>query len=388
MSLIFHNRLSHEQALQRFQAFCEEPMLHHVLHYCVAVLHDQTSNSLTLSRRLEMLWHKFEAIRLLNEALTNIDDCNIELVICTVMYLTGLDLEKRESEHTLLFRAHPWQALWPWIDGQKLPVKTHVDALQTLVNKRGGLEALQMPGLALSIARSDLVYHSLWLAAPRFPSIWTLDADTLAAYQGVQLSAPQLPTHGLSAIAGMLPISVVDALVNVANTERLLNNHLDVFSLDQRQMEAVRCLAHHQVLCLPAWDDTDGIYSDWADETVYELCRLAGMLYSNAVILGLPPHEGWHLRLCERIRACLEACDVEELSEDAPGLLVWVLFLGSTAAVGSGEEGFFVGALRTEVEREGLVARGEVEAVLEGYLWSGETCGEGGEVVFGLLGMQ
>lgn len=388
LSVIFHNRLSHAHALARFQSFCEEPMMYHVLHYCVAVFQDLLTGAIAVSRQPEMLWHKAQTIRLLHDSLLRVDESDLEVVICTVMYLTGSDLERHVSASTLLFRAHPGQATWTWIDGQKPPVKAHVDALGTLVAKRGGLLAIEMPGLALSIARSDLVYAALWLAKPRFPCFWSLDDATLAAYQEVQLTASQPAAAGLASIAGMLPFAVLDVLVHVAHTERLLMNHLQVFSLSEQQSEAARCIAHHRLLCLPAWDDTDGIHSEWADETVYECCRLTALLYSTAVILGLPAHVGWHVQLGAQIRRQLEACDVEELSGDAPGLLVWVLTIAAIAAVGSEGQAYFVEALREALGREGLQTRRAAEHVLEGYLWSVETCGEGMARVWEAMGLE
>lgn len=361
--------------------------MHHVLSYCVAIYHDQVNESLALSRQPEMLWHKAEAIRLLNASLPHVDDSNLDLVICTVMYLTGLDLDKRQSNYPLLIQGHPWPAMWPWVDGQKPPVREHVDALQMLVRKRGGLEALQMPGLPLSIARSDLVNASLMLERPRFECYWALDEDAISAYQEIQLSAPQVPGYGLTSIAGILPFELFDVLVNIATTERLLRNHLNVFSLNEKQLESARCIAHHQVLSLPAWEATDGIYSEWADETVYECCRLTGILYSNAVILGLPPHIGWHVRLCAQIRSHLQDCDMEELSGDAPGLLIWILTVGCMAAFGSEHQEFFERELRSAVDREGLESRQSIEQVLEGFLWSAETCGDGANFVWETLEM-
>lgn len=52
-----------------------------------------------------------------------------------------------------------------------------------LVGKRGGLPALQMPELALGIARSAMVHGSLRLERPRFPCSRSLDADAPSAYQ-------------------------------------------------------------------------------------------------------------------------------------------------------------------------------------------------------------
>lgn len=98
----------------------------------------------------------------------------------------------------------------------------------------------------------DLVYASLGLERPRFTCYWTLDDHTLAAYQEIQLLAPQAAAHGLSSVAGMLPFEVLDVFVNIANTERLLSNHTEIFSLSEFQQEAARCIAHHQVLSLPA----------------------------------------------------------------------------------------------------------------------------------------
>ena len=384
--MVFHGELDYDNGLQNFQTLCGVPISYHVLHYCAAIRQDQISGTSTFSVHPETLLHQAEALRLLNEAISCLEECNLDAVIFTVYALSSLNSEMSKSEVRLQFRGFPWQTDWLW--DQSASFKSHLDCLEMLVGRRGGLDALQMPGLALSIARSDLAYAAFWLTSPRFAYFWSLDDETLAAYEEVQLSAPHTASHGLTSIAGILPFEVLDVMINIANTDRLLSNHLDVVSLNSRQLESARCIVHYQLLCLPAWDDTDGVYSEWADETVYECCRLTAILYSNAVIMNIPPHTGWHLSLCAQIRRHLEGCDMEELSGDAPGLLIWILCIASIAAYGLEQQDFFASALQCALDREGVETRQAAEDVLVGYLWSSEACGKGADLVWQELGSR
>lgn len=79
-------------------------------------------------------------------------------------------------------------------------------------------------------------------------------------------------------------------------------------------------------------NDTNGIYSDWPGETVYVCCRLTGILYPNTVRLSVPPHIGWYIILCKKTQRHLEAYDLDDLSDDAPGLLVWILTIACITA--------------------------------------------------------
>lgn len=392
MNVIYHKRLTREVALHRFQVYCEEPMLFHCLHYCTAVHQDSISKTLAVTRTPEMLWHKVECLRLLQEALTQIDDAKLEIVICTVTYLVGFDLQEIASAHELPFVPHPWIHPWgaggPWIvNGQRLPTKPHVDALQALVKRKGGLNCLQYPGLGLSIARTDLVYASINLEKPRHPCVWIPDDETARACRNMRFRSAQAAGQGFASIAGSLPPELLDAVLNAAATDLILSRYEYEPLLDPARIEILRCATQYRLLALPKWTQLQSQDNLRFDEKVYESCRLTAILYSNAVVLALPPHTGWHLRLCVQIRQLLRDCDMTELSRKAPGLLIWTLFIAALAAHKTPDHGHFVSLLRPALVRESLWTRSATEQVLEQFLWARKACGHAVEDLWAAVGM-
>jgi len=76
-----------------------------------------------------------------------------------------------------------------------------------------------------------------------------------------------------------------------------------------------------------------------------------------------------------------------ELSEEAPGLLGWVLYVAGIAALDSDEQIFFESALRGALVREELEDWTAAGNTLGGFLWSQNTCGPSAAMLWEAVSM-
>ena len=64
----------------------------------------------------------------------------------------------------------------------------------------------------------------------------------------------------------------------------------------------------------------------------YEVCRLICTLYSNTVLLGLPPLTHFHSKLISRLKLTLRVAELMDHRAYDSRLLTWSLFVGGTAS--------------------------------------------------------
>lgn len=177
-----------------------------------------------------------------------------------------------------------------------------------------------------------------------------------------------------------LPSSQLSVLINLSRVNQVMERCRDRMLCDRdlKKVVDLRNRAHHQLLCLQAWDTLSDNEREGIDRTEYECCRLTALLYSTAVVFPQPPHSGWHLRLVRDIKALLTVSIVNAWSRTAPALLIWVLSIAGIASFRSPERGFFEHSLRWTLEsRDYLVPKPAVRSQLKEFLWSDSACGRG-----------
>ena len=138
-----------------YRAFTEHAIIFHGFHYAAAVHADALQGEKNLSRRPDMLVHKNQTIHLLNDMVARIDEVDMEIVIHIVLMLTWNELEASKLESSLSsshLSPHFENAGWLNVFGQMGAVEPHMHVLQQLVDRAGGLNGLQFPGLASIIA--------------------------------------------------------------------------------------------------------------------------------------------------------------------------------------------------------------------------------------------
>lgn len=226
------------------------------------------------------------------------------------------------------------------------------------------------------------------ISKPIFPCIWTLDECVLAALR--QLQQPtlgeELPGIGFRALATEgLPSFALECLVLLSSVDRLIAECHSPSNLDHSSLVNARNTVQHQILSLPGWDELDEPDEQTTAPVIYECCRLTAILYSTAVVFGMPPQTNWHLKLVRRIRQLLELTNYKSWDEASTPLLVWSLFVAGIAAYRSSERKFFELALQHTLRKSGLSTWMGVEKVISRFLWSDLACAHGAAVLWDAL---
>jgi len=105
------------------------------------------------------------------------------------------------------------------------------------------------------------------------------------------------------------------------------------------------------------------------DNGLYEVTRLATIIFSLLVIFPIAPVAAPFVELATRMREALSKMDTSNLSPDTLRYLVWTVSLGGIAAVGSAERAWFVSMLAKISERIELYDWLMVRELLVSLLW-------------------
>ena len=109
-----------------------------------------------------------------------------------------------------------------------------------------------------------------------------------------------------------------------------------------------------------------------------DICRLAGLIYSDVVLFPLPPTTGVRPRLAEQLRSAVEQFEKiepagsaqEYYGHDHNLLVMWALTLGALASLNTPEKVYFVEKLRGYVDRVPYVSEWRAFSdILGTYLW-------------------
>lgn len=176
-------------------------------------------------------------------------------------------------------------------------------------------------------------------------------------------------------------------MIHLATINGIISNaqHQPLTAQKRQAVLATRNALQYQLLLLPEWHDLDEDAQTHSDESLYKICRLTAIIYSNAVLFGLPPHRGWHTNLAMRLREESQIPDdTPHRSTGSDDLLLWVYFVGGMAAFRSPARLYFESALRDLLRRRRKRSRtwDMVEAVLGEFMWSRAACRHGASVLW------
>jgi hypothetical protein len=114
---------------------------------------------------------------------------------------------------------------------------------------------------------------------------------------------------------------------------------------------------------------------------VYEICRLAVLIFGVGVIFPLPAQTAPLPTLVKLLQAELQESSLESdwWFPDAVEVLIWVLTLGGIAATGLPNRTWFVTALGRVTAYSGLSRWRDLKPVLDRILWLDSACDFGGQ---------
>jgi hypothetical protein len=132
--------------------------------------------------------------------------------------------------------------------------------------------------------------------------------------------------------------------------------------------------SHHALLSLPSADEA---FIPEAQCSVYECCRIGGLLYSTAVLYPLPPSTGTLPKLTSMLKTAVENFRLETCFEGGGKLLVWALLLGGIAAEGTLERVWFLRRLKPLLAMEKITEWSLLLQLVEKFLWMDSACQDG-----------
>ncbi|KAJ9607452.1 hypothetical protein H2200_008525 [Cladophialophora chaetospira] len=246
----------------------------------------------------------------------------------------------------------------------------HAQAIGNLVEKKGGLDNIALPGFRNLLSLTDVLQSSVKGTQPQLPFVG--EKESLVSSRKHILDRKALEINTILGTgfeqAGMVDISTDMYTALLAACE--LTAALDHFQRDENHPPALvdiveyRRYVQYRLLSLGPVTSISPL-SD--DDYVYEVCRIAVLIYSDLNIWPLPSSTKARPRLAKQLRRCLERQGTG-LSEDTlpQDLLLWVAMMGAIAASQTKEAEYFVSLLAQDPRD---LSWKNFHSVMLQYLW-------------------
>ena len=229
--------------------------------------------------------------------------------------------------------------------------------------------------------RFDLVHSSRCLAHPRFPFI-SLEGATspkISDFFGFRLCNIQ---HSLGQY---YCLGFTQELAATVYAMKLYTSMLDryqrgaVKNLDMALIADQRNLIQHHLMSLPTAAEMK-VVSTAKVKGVYEVCRIATLIFSMGIVLPLQKLCAAYNPLVEKLKLeLLELQDTIDIYQpEVLELIIWVTVLGAIAAEKTSKRSWFVHVLKHLTEPLLLSGWEDLEDRLEGILWLRNACNNAG----------
>lgn len=362
----------------------------HTYALTTAVHHDALIGRPCWSCRPEIAVHLSQVVQLLNHSLTDVRQNRIELLLMVIILLpiTNLDWHQALRHGTSLLRPIPSTRNWATVWGRILHSDTYVRhsqrALFELVAQLGGLNNVTAVGLRDQILIADLLLATRLHSKPLFPCLWRRKA-MLHAEQGGQCQI--FDREPANHAAGTLPETMWDLLKELDAAIRLAEDEhgADSITLGGEAVLAASYAVHHRALNLRAWNELTPGEMGQTSRIAYELTRNTAQLYSSAVVLGLPPHSGWHIPILQEILVLIDSGHRGNIQDLPPSLRIWVLMIASIASYFTTYKSVFQAHLRQALLLGKIMSWDRVQQVASQFLWSCRACEQGGVVFWEVM---
>ncbi|RDW66559.1 hypothetical protein BP6252_10194 [Coleophoma cylindrospora] len=279
-----------------------------------------------------------EVVRLVNAAISNpAEACNdINIFAVSALAFKGSPCKKVDVPLKIPkqgpLRSLQFLSAYAMTDS----VSIHVDGLSKLIEIKGGLDKIEIPGLASLISLSELRVAIRDLTMPRYPIV-TLLQEFSMQYEEVGFNTDQ---------------DLYQVLVMLKSYTKMIDDFCE-----GRKVVAASVLIDHRNLTQHA------LFSLPARAGNAECYRLAAMIYSLLVTFPLPytaaPFQGL-VTLLKTELAHWEGDDE---------MIVWVLTIGAIGAIGLKEREWFVKIFGGVTMSMGIRSWDRVTEVLQRGLW-------------------
>jgi hypothetical protein len=154
------------------------------------------------------------------------------------------------------------------------------------------------------------------------------------------------------------------------------------FSLSSGELNRARLAVQHRLVSVHPEEDLIVVPSSSSDSepNIYECVRLTALIFGVAVVYPIPNPHNVLVELVKRLKIAIEGLEREigDFAMELSGVLLWILVLGGIASSDKPERPWFVSQLAFIVRKLHIMDWGDVEDILEFFLWLESACGKGG----------
>ncbi|KAL2812642.1 hypothetical protein BJX63DRAFT_241233 [Aspergillus granulosus] len=271
-----------------------------------------------------------------------------------------------------------------WLDiyGRLSPHPVHQAGLLQLIALRGGLEKIELPGLAAVISFSNILGASKSLSRPNLPFISLQTGRQMTLQQ--MLESNSSPTIISDRRDPLLDIHITTQMYDTFRAMRAYVSLVEVYQdgadggVDTLTMCDIRNLVQWHVMALEPASEL----GPWLLQCpVYEACRLALMIFGVGVTFPLPPGVALFSKLASTMRVELQAAlEQRSVLENTRSIQAccWCLVLGGIVAEPHEEKQWFVQELRRTLAVLKISTWDQLKRVLRSFLWLDSACDVGG----------
>jgi hypothetical protein len=131
-----------------------------------------------------------------------------------------------------------------------------------------------------------------------------------------------------------------------------------------------RNFVQHSLMSLNHHGETGEVEEEYS---LYELCRLAAIIYSLIVVFPLPVTAAPFAKLGLQIKEQISKSTVHTWWNEAPQLMLWITVMAAIASIGLSERAWFVSTLDRLIGRLKMNSWAEMKEHLQRFLWYGST---------------
>ncbi|KAH8800461.1 hypothetical protein F5884DRAFT_810512 [Xylogone sp. PMI_703] len=349
-----------------------------VHHFASSLLRGQYSTDSEI-RLMELI--QLKTIQAINQGLKSPHSSTNNTVLMGVASLA--------SNTTTLFRSFRPRAtpfIAPLASMQGLDIYSHIEfhqihlkGLFKIIEMRGGIQQVDLPGLAAVISYIDIINASRTVSHPQYcfvPLTGTIPSELLKIFGTYPLEsgfdAQLYPNVNHSFIIGKIfeAIRFYMGLLEVSEYDEIPKN------LDLKLLIDCRNLIQHHILSLPKSCEL-GI----ADQPshIYEIARLAIIIYGVGVIFPIAGQNSPLTFLAGQLQILLKQQFENLVSAENIDVVIWAVVLGGIAAVDDPYcRRWFTTCLRSAVDSAGVGSWNQLQHILSSVAWFEPACTSAG----------
>ncbi|KAJ5352698.1 hypothetical protein N7452_001672 [Penicillium brevicompactum] len=319
-----------------------------------------------------------ETVSAINDSLRDLNRATSDATILAVlMAVEKPDVEidrpwSRESP----FHA-PLQGLqWLKVHSAREPNVAHQDGLCRIIELRGGLFNIQMPGVAAAAFYRVLVNSTLLLTKPALP-FYPLSGASIQSLTTYTIEGPAAEARmNILDEAGLnsdITCSLYELAAYTASIESYVRG--DTLRLDAQVMCDRRNLAQYNLMCIAP---QTGMQQESA---LSEITRIAAVIYSVGVTFPLAGVGAPFSKLAKLLKHEIADSRILELAsfrESTRCLLLWALVMGGITAEES-DKAWYITVLADLIRQYQLTDWRKLKESLKMILWLDSACDMAGK---------